>query len=218
MAISKLGKAILSDIETTIAELRQMNLVRDESGISQHSVSNETYEFSFSGRNDANKIMYDKHISCSHLMDTLLKSRQYTLLLYDKSIIQAEFIVRGDSVVKERLVFIKKHNKVWNKNEIDECDANDEDWFSDEEGIPIVVRVDFDPEKHQECKHAASHLTLANHESCRIPMKEALSFSQFVSFVMFHFYDISITKRSLALSESETITHNEKQMLHVYWG
>lgn len=217
MAISKLGKAILSDIEFTIAELRQMNLVRDESGISQHSISSETYELSFSGRNDANKIMYDKHISCSHLMDTLLKSRQYTLLLYDKSIIQAEFIICGNNVIKERLVFIKKHNKVWNKNEIDECDANDEDWFSDEEGIPIVVRVDFDPEKHQECRHAVSHLTLANHESCRIPMKEALSFSEFVSFVMFHFYDVSIDKRSLGLCESETITREEKQMLHVSW-
>lgn len=218
MAISKLGKALLSDIKSTIAELRHLNLVRDESGISQHSISSETCEFSFSGRNDANKIMYDKHISCSLLMDTLLKNRQYTLLLYDKSIIQAEFIICGDSVIKERLIFIKKHNKIWNKNEIDMCDANDEDWFSDEDGIPIVIRVDFDPKNHQECKHAVSHLTLANHESCRIPMKEALSFSEFVSFIMFHFYDISISKRSLRLCGSETITSNEKQMIHIFWG
>ncbi len=217
MAISKLGKAVLSDINSTIAELRQLNLVRDESGVSQHSISSETYEFSFSGRNDTNKIMYDKHISCSHLMNMLLKNRQYTLLLYDKSILQAEFIICGDSIIKERLVFIKKHNKIWNKDEIDSCDANDEDWFFDEEGIPIVIRVDFDPKNHQECKHAVSHLTLANHESCRIPMKKALSFSEFVSFVMFHFYDISISKKDLCLNEGETITYNEKQMVHLSW-
>ncbi len=99
MAISKLGKSILSDIEYTIAELRKLHLVRDESGISQRNISSETYEVSFSGRNETNKIMYDKHISCSHLMDTLLKNRQYTILLYDKSIIQAEFIICGDTVM-----------------------------------------------------------------------------------------------------------------------
>lgn len=217
MVISKLGKTMLSDIESTIAELRQKHLVRDENGISQHCTASETYEISFSGKNDTNKIMYDKHISCSHLMDMLLQNRQYTILLYDKSIIQAEFVICGDSVVKERLVFIKKHNKIWSQKEIDEYDANDEDWFSDEEGIPVVIRVDFDPKMHKECDHAISHLTLSNHESCRIPMKEALSFSEFVSFVMFHFYDISITKKSLCISERETITSKEKQMIHIYW-
>lgn len=218
MALSKLGKTILSDIDSTIAELRKLHLIRDENGISQHTISNGTYEFTFSGRNDANKIMYDKHISCSHLMDTLLKSRQYTLLLYDKSIIQAEFIICGDRILKERLIFIKKHNKVWDKNEIDECDAHDEDWFTEEEGIPIFIRVDFDPKMHRDCEHAASHLTLSNHESCRIPMKEALSFSEFVSFIMFHFYNVSLPRKSVKLCENETITYNEKQMVHISWG
>lgn len=218
MSLSKFGKAILSDIESTIAELRQLHFIRDESGIAQHCISRDSYEFTFSGRNDSNKVMYDKHISCSRLMDILLTNRQYTILLYDKSIIQAEFIVCGDEVVKERLVFIKKHNKIWNTLEIDDCDANDEDWFSDEEGIPIVIRVDFDPEKHQEREHAISHLTFANHESCRIPVKEALSFSAFVAFIMFHFYNISITQKPFRICENETITCNEKQMLHISWN
>ena len=81
----------------------------------------------------------------------------------------------------------------------------------------MVVRVDFDPQMHKECDHAISHLTLANHESCRIPMKDALSFSEFVSFIMFHFYDVSITKRALDLGNNETITSKEKQMIHIFW-
>lgn len=95
--------------------------------------------------------------------------------------------------------------------------AIDEDWFADEEGIPIVIRVDFDPQNHQECEHASSHLTLSNNESCRIPMKEALSFSEFVLFIMLHFYGICIAKKALRLCDSETITYNEKQMLHIFW-
>ena len=47
-------------------------------------------------------------------------------------------------------------------------------------------------------------------------MKEALSFSEFVSFIMLHFYGICIAKKALRLCDSETITYNEKQMLHIF--
>ena len=48
-------------------------------------------------------------------------------------------------------------------------------------------------------------------------MKEALSFSEFVLFIMLHFYGICIAKKALRLCDSETITYNEKQMLHIFW-
>lgn len=217
MAITKFGKSIYADIENTITELRNMHFIRDENGITQRCLSHSCYEFSFSGKNDSNRIMYDKHISCSYLMEELLDNNQYLVLLYDKSIIQAEFIIDGETIIKERLLFIKKHNKLWTTAEIDNSDALDEDWFSEEDSIPILLRIDFDPEEHVECKHAVSHLTLSNHESCRIPLKNAVSFSEFIQFILYHFYNTDLPGKKYKLSIDDTITKEEKKMLHINW-
>lgn len=218
MAVSKLGKEIVKDIDTTISELRSIRFLRDENGISQHTLAGNLFDVSFHGKNSAGGIMYDKHISCSHLMDVLLANRQYTVLLYDKSIIQAEFLIDGNTITKERLIFIKKHNKIWGIDEIDEYDANDEDWFSEDDGIPILIRIDYDPSEHKECDHASSHLTLSNHESCRIPMKQAVTFSEFVRFILFHFYDKKLQKSEYRLDYPEDISALEKKMIHINWG
>lgn len=218
MAISKLCKEILMDIEATITELRKCGLLRDETGIAQYQLQGKLFELTYYGKNDAAKIMYDKHISCSHLMNSLLSARQYTILLYDKSLIQAEFLIDDNNVAKERLVFMKKHNRVWDKSEIEEYDAVDEDWFADETGIPIVIRVDYDPKEHKECNHAAAHLTLSNHESCRIPIKNAVTFSEFVRFILFHFYGKDLNVPEYRVRGQESITEIEKKMLHVNWN
>ena len=217
MAVSKLGKEIIKDIDATISELRSMRFLRDENGVSQHTLTGNLLEVSFHGKNSAGGIMYDKHISCTHLMDVLLTNRQYTVLLYDKSIIQAEFLIDGNTITKERLVFIKKHNKISGVDEIDEYDANDEDWFSEDDGIPILIRIDYDPSEHKECDHASSHLTLSNHESCRIPMKQAVTFSEFIRFILFHFYDTRLHKSEYRLDSPEDITASEKKMIHIDW-
>jgi len=215
MPISKLGREIIKDIDSTITELRNIRFLRDENGVTQ-ILSGNLLQLTYHGKNDTGSIIYDKHISCSHLMDVLLEQRQYTILLYDKSIIQAEFQINGNSIIKERLVFIKKHNRIWKIDEIDDCDACDEDWFS-EEGTPILIRIDYDPKEHKNCKHASSHLTLSNHESCRIPIKEAVTFSEFIRFILFHFYNVSLQKSEYRLNGPVDITPDEKKMIHISW-
>lgn len=217
MAVSKLGKEIIKDIHATISELWDMRFIRDENGISQHVLAGNLFEISFTGKNGSGGIVYDKHVSCTRLMDELLLQRQYTILLYDKSIIQAEFQIDGDTIIKERLVFIKKHNKIWDIDEIDEYDAFEEDWFSEEDGIPILMRIDYDPQEHRECEHASSHLTLSNHESCRIPMKQAVTFSEFIRFILIHFYNKQLQKTEYRLNGPEDITAAEKKMIHINW-
>lgn len=147
----QLVKEIIKDIHKTIDELRQKELIRDECGLSEKSTGPQSYEISFSGKSGVNSVMLDKHVSASYVMNTLLLDRQYTILLYDKGIIQAEFRVDDGEVIKERLIFLKKHNRVWNKEEIAMADAEDEDWFADEESVPIFLRVDYDPSCHVEC-------------------------------------------------------------------
>ena len=217
MATTKQVKDIIDDMNKTITELRSKELLRDEKGISQSCIGKNIFEISYSDKNETGSIVFDKHISSSKIMDALLVGQQYTILLYDKGIFQAEFIVEGNLIIKERLVFMKKHNKIWDRNEIEESEILEDDWF-DEDGVPIMLRIDYAPEDHQDGDHAATHLTISNHESCRIPIKGIVSFSEFVKFVLFHFYNIKIGRKSCYYSDEDTITDIEKQMLHLSWG
>lgn len=213
-----LVKKIINDIHKTMEALRQKKLIRDECGIAEEQTGSNSYEISFSGKSDVNSIMLDKHVSASHVMDTLLRDRQYTVLLYDKGIVQAEFCIDDDVLVKERLVFLKKHNRIWDKAEIYAADAEDEDWFADEESVPTFLRIDYDPSNHIECDHPVSHLTLANNESCRIPIQEAVSFSEFIRFVLFHFYNIKLAIGTHRIKKESTITDLERKMMHISWS
>lgn len=217
MATSKLVKNILDDMNKTITELRCRELLRDEKGISQSSQKGGIIEISFNGKDATGGIVFDKHITSSQIIDTLLEGKQYTILFYDKGLIQAEYIIDGNNVIKERLVFMKKHNKIWDAKEIEEYEILEEDWFT-EEGVPIMLRIDYAPDDHKECDHAATHLTISNHESCRIPMKGIVTFSEFVRFVLFHFYDIKMNMKICRSSADDTITELEKAMMHVSWN
>ncbi len=208
---------IILDIKQTIEKLWQKNLVRDTKNLTAKKSGNNSYCISFSEKTDANSIMYDKHVSVSHIMDILLKDRQFTVLLYDKSIIQAEFYIEDGEISKERLIFLKKHNRIWDPNEIAIADAEDQDWFADETSIPIIFRIDFDSHNHIECQHPISHLTLSNSETCRIPIQNALSFSEFVNFILIHFYDSTLDMVPHRFKNISTLTPEEQKMLHIGW-
>lgn len=218
MATSKIVKCILDDMQKTIAELYNMNLVRDYRGVSDNQIGKNTYEISYSGKNTTGSIVYDKHISGENIIQTLLKELQYTVLLYDKSIIQAEYLIKNEQIIKARLVFMKMHNKIWEQEEIDECEYLEQDWFADEMGIPIMIRIDCDVKEHIDGEHPVTHLTLSNHETCRIPMKEIPTFSEFIRFVLFHFYGIKFDLKECKFDFYETITELEKKMMHLYWN
>lgn len=217
MTVSQYSKEIVKDINSVLSELRTNNLIRDENGITQHSLVGNAVGLTFHGKSDVSGIVYDKHISCSQIIDILLSARQYTVLLYDKSLIQAEFIIGTDGLLKERLVFIKKHNRIWLKSEIEKYEAIDEDWFSDEMGIPVMLRIDYDPQSQKDRKHPSAHITFSNHSSCRIPMKGAISFSEFVKFIFLQFYDIELQIPEYRLDEVDTITEAEKKLIHLNW-
>lgn len=210
-------KRIKKEIEQVLTELREKEYIRDENGISDKQTGMNEYEISYSGKTDKSSIVYDKHISGSSIMEQLLVNRQYSFLLFDKSIIQAEFRIADGEVIKERLVFMKKHNRIWTSDEINYADSEDVDWFADEEGIPVFLRVDYDPENHTECSHSKTHLTISNSDSCRIPIKNIVPFSEFMRFVLFHFYGYRLELPSFLSASDETITELEKKMIHLNW-
>ena len=115
MGTSRMVKSVLGDMKKTIGELYKKELVRDYKKESCREVGRNTFEISYSGKEkNICNIVYDKHISGEEIMDKLLEGCQYTVLLYDKSIIQAEFKIEDEKIIKERLVFMKRHNKIWN--------------------------------------------------------------------------------------------------------
>lgn len=81
-----------------------------------------------------------------------------------------------------------------------------------------MLRIDYAPDDHVECDHAVTHLTLSNHESCRIPMKGIVTFSEFVRFVLFHFYNIKLDLQVYRSDDGDTITELEKKMIHMNWN
>ena len=50
-----------------------------------------------------------------------------------------------------------------------------------------------------------------------IDMKQAVTFSEFVRFILFHFYDVQLQKSEYRLDSSEDITASEKKMIHINW-
>lgn len=217
MTEPKTVKNIIKDIRETVTELQKKNIVHDYREFSVKSTGRNLFEISYPGKNETSNIVFDKHVTGGRIMETLLKNLQYNVLFYDKSFIQAEFIVRNNEVIKERLTFMKKHSKIWGKKEIEEFEIMDEDWFAEDLGVPIVIRIDFAPDDHVEGDHAKTHLTLSNHESCRIPIKGIVTFSEFVRFIVFHFYNIKMDLKVRRSSANDTITELEKKMMHINW-
>ncbi len=212
-----LDKVIQNDIIQTITELRKKELLRDEHGISVRQLGKSSYNISFNEKSDANNILFNQKISASSIMEYLLREQQYTILLYDKSIFQGEFLIHEGRLTKERLLFIKKHNKIWNKKEIDDAENEDQDWFANEDGVPVFLRIDYDPDNHNEYDdHPACHLSLSNANECRIPIKGAITFSEFVRFILFHFYKIKLDIPQYRLQDS-SITELESRMIHINW-
>lgn len=218
MDTSKMVKSVLGDMRETINELYSKNLVRDYKQASCRIIAKDTYEISFPDKDKSIcNIVYDEHISGEDIMDKLLGGYQYSVLLYDKSIIQVEFVIENGAISKERLVFMKRHNKIWTIEEINEYESNEHDWFSEEKGIPIFLRIDYAPEEHIDGEHPATHVTLSNHQTCRIPIKSIVTFSEFIRFILIHFYDIKMDLKQFRVTSEDTISQLEKKMIHIDW-
>lgn len=222
MSLPKIAKDIKKDIEVTTRALWYSELIIETTGESILSTGNNSCNITWSTKNDSNNIFYDTDVSIDYLFEQILKNRQYSFLFYDKSILQFEYMVEKGVITKHRLLFMKKHNKIWDKEEIKSFEEQEEiyfgDWFYDSKGIPILIRIDFDlnQEVYKECEHTMAHFHFSNHEQCRIPLKGTVAFSDFVKFVVFHFYGkkIEIAKANYT---NQYISREEQEMIHFFW-
>lgn len=207
-----------TDYNNIVEELYKKNMIRESK---MHAINDygDIVEITRENRTNESNIMYDKQISIDDVMNTLLEKKEYNMLLYDRSIIQYEFYVENGKIKKERLIFIKKHNYLWKKEEINLKEAEDieVDWFQEEKGIPTVIRIDYDKDSYEEIAHPITHMTLSNYDECRIPMMGSVSLYNFVNFVLNFFYNDSLNFKSKFEETDITISNSEKQRVHFEW-
>lgn len=199
--------------------LYTQGLVIDDNPFVIKSTGANTLDITWSGKNSTCNILFDEEKTGIELLEPIRSERQYTFLTYDKSIIQAEYRIKNDSVLKGRLLFLKLQNKVWSLNEISEYmdDPNKlDDMLNEELGLPIMIRIDFDPENHIDCHHPKAHCVFSNVKDCRIPMKSVLSLGQFVDFIFKQFYHVELPGFEMVRFE-KTITQAESRMMHINW-
>ena len=179
----------------------------------------DSYDVTWSGKGTQSSILFDEEKSCLELLTAVRSARQYSLLLYDKSIIQAEYVIENENIVKGRLLFIKLQNKIWSRDEMEEY-ADDPDmldeYLDEEIGLPTMIRIDYDPKNHVDCEHPQSHFVFNNLKDCRIPMKSVISLGQFLDFIFKQVYGMSIPQLQ-EISFDSTITEQEMKLMHINW-
>lgn len=215
-------KIVIRDIENVKKILYDNDLILEAKGESIEAISKNGYTITWNGKNSSSTIIYDNNIGIDYIMKQLLENHQYSILLYDRSLIQFEFSIEDDIIIKQRMLFIKKHNKIWDKDEIVSIsslqDADFFDYFFGNDGIPTMIRIDYDKNNFLDCDHPISHMTISNYKTCRIPIKSLMSCTKFILMILDHFYDLKIEKKYTDFEYiDDTITENEKNMIHLSW-
>ena len=220
MIKSKLFSMLTNEYEEVAKILYANHLLLDNNPfVVKNYNGKQNYDLTWSGKSSINSILFDENKSCFELLSAIRPARQYSFLMYDKSIIQVEYQIKEEEIIKARLLFIKLQNKVWSVEELQEyIDIPDilDEVLNEEVGFPIMIRIDFDPQNHVECEHPKAHFVFNNVKDCRIPMKSIISLSKFIDFLLKHFYNIQLDSFG-NIEFSKTITDSEAKMVHINW-
>lgn len=91
--------------------------------------------------------------------------------------------------------------------------------------VRFPIRFDYSPGSHRDVVHPASHMTLGQYDSCRIPVSGPVSPSSFGMFIIRNFYARAYTRnkntfdrRTASMARVETITGAERRVTHVVHG
>ena len=114
-------------------------------------------------------------------------------MLFDGSLLQLTFDLRGSGLVGHRIGYIPclflldEEGRALLRSEpildvIELFRGRGEKYLR----LRTPIRFDFDPDAATE-RHPASHMTL-NHPNCRIPVRGPLGLGHFIKFVFWHFY------------------------------
>lgn len=208
---SKIISSIKKELSIIIDYLYKNGLCLEYQDYSINNIGNDSIEITRPNRRNESNVLYDEIISLKYITKTLLDGKEFNILLNDKSIIQFEFECVDGRIKKERFIYVRPFNHIDFLSE----EYDDFDWFEIDDGIPIVIRVDYDEKDIP--NHPKSHATLNNIEYCRIPLKGPISVTSFISFILSMFYGLSYNGEVFDYANYETITEEEKKQVHLNW-
>lgn len=216
---NQITKKVVEDYDFVIKQLLKNKLYRDSNNIIVNVEGIKKEIITWASKESRN-IMYNCFLDAKGMINDILDNRQFIVELYDKSIFQFECIVNDNKIEKMRMVFLKKDNIIWEIEKINFYESQEDEqdnWFEISYGIPIMIRVDYDPSEYVDGFHSKSHLTLSNSQNCRIPMKTYFMFSEFVEFILINFYNIQIEKSPVCYNNCIEISDSELKMYHINW-
>lgn len=164
-----------------------------------------------------------KGLSYSNVYYELMHSKAYNIKMLDGALIQIMYRFLENKVVAHRLAFFPSPDleEFQNAPDIYELD----EIYAEVVNKGVVVfpfRFDFDArdEVVKDVDHPMSHLTLGQYSNCRIPVTSPLTPNEFVGFILRNFYHTAHRKyhdgmRRSKLKFADTITDNEKQIIHL---
>lgn len=208
---SKIISSLRKELNIITDFLYKHNLCLEYKDYAISSLGNNKIEITRPNRRSESTVLYDDIVSIKYVTKVLLNGKEYNILLNDKSIIQFEFECENGRITKERFIYIRPFNYTDFISE----EYDDYDWFEIDNGIPLIIRVDYDEKDIP--NHPKSHATLNNIECCRIPLKGPISVTSFISFILNMFYGVLYTGEDFDYVNFDTITSAEKKQIHLNW-
>ena len=135
--------------------------------------------------------LFTDHASIEQYIE-VLNRRDFNLCLYDGGLIQIDYFIEDDEIIRHRLCYIPcpfhYDPSDWEGIALSDIPSmmTATDLLKDAK-LNSPIRFDFDA-GFSDDKHAFSHLTL-NKNSCRVPAYGPISLGHFFRFVLRYFYE-----------------------------
>jgi len=164
-----------------------------------------------------------KNMPYKEIYDELNRTQSYNIRMLDGALIQIMYEFKDELIRTHHLAFFPSPY-------LEEFQNNPDVYLEDEiysevvmkSLVPFPIRFDYDSNDAvvKDVDHPMSHLTLGQYRNCRIPVGAPLTPYYFISFILRNFYHTAYEKYCDGITEfvegfSETITDNEKQVLHL---
>lgn len=149
------------------------------------------------------------------------KKRIYNVKMIDGSLLSLHYRFEREEIIAHRLLYLPSPDL--NAFQYDSQGYLGDEIYNDivdESVLQVPIRFDFDsnPNVYKEVEHPISHLTLGQYPNCRIPVSSALTPYQFISFIVFNFYqtdDKHVSLRKYDEKFEDCISNTEKKMIHI---
>jgi len=201
-------KKIIKQIKSITNLLLRSGLIVEYNDISEKDgriTWSDFKDYSFVYKDCDYELIYDKCKS----------DRDFNFMLHDGGIVQMMYILDREEIVKHRLLFLPAINS--------ESDTiYEENRTINSKQVPFPIRFDYD-NNNVKINHPASHLTLGNYDSCRIPVSSPITPNRFIVFLLNNFYqDYYVDKVEPIMGSTlncdysfETVTSIEKKNIYL---